>query len=164
MNRECWQDVITLLLCLFHLDSSATRIFEQTPQVVQEMRSTETLYDSLHFFDVRWCVRRSSSECDWQDGWYERVFRLALDFHSWYVAVTCVYAGHNPTHVTEGVLTCVISLISPFLISDFPQDAKWLSRRDRQFVNERLLEDVGDPTVHEPLTIAIIAATLKECR
>lgn len=44
----------------------------------------------------------------------------------------------------EGILTCLVAILFYFIIVDFPEDAKWLSSEEREYVKARLAEDVGD--------------------
>lgn len=46
--------------------------------------------------------------------------------------------------ILEGLLTCVLSVVSFFTISDFPEDAKWLSETERSIVLSRLVNDQGN--------------------
>lgn len=62
------------------------------------------------------------------------------------------------------MLTCVIAVVSYFLISDFPHDAEWLSEEEKQIVDARLFEDVGDSKAQDPLTSSIVLAVLKDCK
>ena len=39
--------------------------------------------------------------------------------------------------ILEGILTILIGIISFFLISDFPEEARWLSEEERKFVIAR---------------------------
>lgn len=40
-------------------------------------------------------------------------------------------------------MTVVVALISPWFIEDFPEDAKFLSPKEKEFVVHRLKQDVG---------------------
>lgn len=64
----------------------------------------------------------------------------------------------------EGVLTCVVSVLLFFLISDFPHQAVWLSEEEKLIVKARLFEDVGDAKAQEPLTLSIVLSVLKDCK
>lgn len=46
--------------------------------------------------------------------------------------------------ICEGIATCVFAIIAFFIISDFPQDALWLSDRQRRAVIQRLDRDRHD--------------------
>ena len=71
-----------------------------------------------------------------------------------------------PTNVglVEGTLTAVVGIIFFFLISDFPEETKWLSSDERDFVKARLIEDVGDSQRHSPLKVRDVFNIIKECK
>jgi hypothetical protein len=60
----------------------------------------------------------------------------------------------------EGLLTCCVALFFFFVISDFPEDVKWLTEEERQFVKARLQEDVGDSQRHQRLGIKEVLQTI----
>lgn len=64
----------------------------------------------------------------------------------------------------EGTLTAVVGIIFFFLISDFPEEAKWLTPEERSFVKARLLEDVGDSQRHTSVRPRdVVLSILREC-
>lgn len=90
-------------------------------------------------------------------GW-RWVFILGM-FKQW------LLKGQNKTNdSTEGLLTCVVAFVFYFVISDFPEEAKWLTAEERQFVKARLQEDVGGSQRHKPLTVKGVFSILKECQ
>ncbi|GAA5885824.1 hypothetical protein JCM6882_007574 [Rhodosporidiobolus microsporus] len=52
-------------------------------------------------------------------------------------------AGWAWIFIIEGIITVLVGCVAPFLIHDFPEDAKFLSERERAFVVRRLREDQG---------------------
>ena len=64
----------------------------------------------------------------------------------------------------EGAATVLISFILYFTISDFPEEAKWLSQEEKEFVKARLYEDVGSSRRDEPLTAKSVLAVFKDCK
>lgn len=50
------------------------------------------------------------------------------------------------------ILTCLFSAVAFFLVSDFPEDAKWLSANERAFVVSRLKGDQGSSGLGAPIT------------
>jgi MFS family permease len=62
------------------------------------------------------------------------------------------YRGWRWIFILEGVLTIVVSSALFFLISDFPEDAKFLTPEEREFVRARLHADVGDPMADKKMT------------
>ena len=55
--------------------------------------------------------------------------------------------------ILEGTLTCVIALLSFFLITDFPEEAKWLQEDERDYMKSRLLEKHGRTITDNHITI-----------
>lgn len=55
--------------------------------------------------------------------------------------------------ILEGTLTCVIAFLSFFLITDFPEEAKWLHEDERDYMKSRLLEEDGRTTTDLHITI-----------
>ncbi|KAL9048737.1 MAG: hypothetical protein Q9162_007577, partial [Coniocarpon cinnabarinum] len=53
------------------------------------------------------------------------------------------YRGWRWIFILEGVLTCVVALVWFFAISNFPEDAKWLTTSERNYIRARLQADVG---------------------
>ncbi|GAA6027742.1 hypothetical protein JCM8097_008011 [Rhodosporidiobolus ruineniae] len=51
--------------------------------------------------------------------------------------------GWSWIFIIEGLMTFVVGCIAPFMIEDFPEDAKFLTERERAFVVHRLREDTG---------------------
>ncbi|KAI0926061.1 hypothetical protein AcV5_008625 [Taiwanofungus camphoratus] len=64
--------------------------------------------------------------------------------------------------ILEGIATCVISVTLYFTISDFPEDATWLTSEEKEFVKARLFEDVGDSRKDHPLNIRSILTVFKD--
>ncbi|RPB08151.1 MFS general substrate transporter [Morchella conica CCBAS932] len=55
--------------------------------------------------------------------------------------------------ILEGLLTCVVSFLFFFIITDFPEEAKFLSEEERAFVKKRLQVDVGESAREEKMTL-----------
>ncbi|OBZ68954.1 hypothetical protein A0H81_11047 [Grifola frondosa] len=72
------------------------------------------------------------------------------------------YRGWRWIFILEGTLTCVVSAILYFAISDFPEEVKWLTAEEKEFVKARLYEDVGDSKRHEPLTVRSVLDVFKD--
>jgi hypothetical protein len=58
----------------------------------------------------------------------------------------------------------VISAALYFGISDFPEEAKWLSSEEKAFVKQRLYEDVGDSNNQANPSIKDVLGVFKDCR
>ena len=54
--------------------------------------------------------------------------------------------------ILEGVLTCVIAFTTFFLITDFPEDAKWLNEDEKAFVKARLRSDQGASELEQKIS------------
>lgn len=52
--------------------------------------------------------------------------------------------------IIEGGATALVAIMGYFLITDFPEDAKWLSEPEREWVKYRLVADVGDSGKEKP--------------
>ncbi|KAG0131183.1 major facilitator superfamily domain-containing protein [Tuber indicum] len=72
------------------------------------------------------------------------------------------YRGWRWIFILEGVLTCVISLLFYFIITDFPEGATFLTDAEREFVRDRLREDVGDPVQEAKLTPKVALGVFKD--
>ena len=59
-------------------------------------------------------------------------------------------------------MTCVVGIFFYFVISDFPEEVKWLSPEERQFVKARLAEDVGESQRHTALSFKDVFRILRE--
>ena len=55
--------------------------------------------------------------------------------------------------ILEGTLTCVIAFLAFFMITDFPEDAKWLREDERDYIKSRLLAEQGSSTTDLRITI-----------
>ena len=51
-----------------------------------------------------------------------------------------------------------------FVVSDFPEEATWLSDDEKAFVQARLQEDVGDSGRMEKITIRHFLNLFKDCK
>ncbi|KAL0565509.1 High-affinity nicotinic acid transporter [Marasmius crinis-equi] len=63
------------------------------------------------------------------------------------------FRGWRWVFILEGLLTCVGAVIAYFSVSDFPENAKWLSEEEREFLKVRLREDVGESGYEEKFTV-----------
>lgn len=60
-------------------------------------------------------------------------------------------------------MTCVVSILLFFLISDFPEESKWLTAEEKAFVKRRLQEDVGDSQEEEKISVKTVLEVLSDC-
>ena len=61
------------------------------------------------------------------------------------------YAGWRWIFILEGILTTVVAFVSYFVIVDFPEDAKWLTEEEREFMRARLINE--NDTTREPISL-----------
>lgn len=61
-------------------------------------------------------------------------------------------------------MTCVVSATLYFLISDFPEEVKFLNTEEKAFVKQRLYEDVGDSDYGRRITFKDVLGVFKDCR
>lgn len=64
--------------------------------------------------------------------------------------------------IIEGAITVFFSLIMYFFISDFPEDAKFLTDNERAFMKAKLALDSGDSSIATPLGVKSTLAVFKE--
>lgn len=63
---------------------------------------------------------------------------------------------------SEGLITIGCAVAMPFIIADFPEEAKWLSEEEKAFVKARLAEDMGDPQLNAKSTWRDVLCVLKD--
>lgn len=62
------------------------------------------------------------------------------------------YSAWRWIFILEGILTCVLAFVAFFVISDFPEDAKWLGEDDRAHIIGRLAADQGESEIYSRIT------------
>ncbi|KAI0807684.1 MFS general substrate transporter [Fomes fomentarius] len=72
------------------------------------------------------------------------------------------YRGWRWVFILEGALTVVASVILFFTISDFPEEAAWLSQEEKEIVKARLYAEVGPSRRHDQLTLKHVLEVLKD--
>ena len=72
------------------------------------------------------------------------------------------YSAWRWVFILEGTLTCVIALATFFIISDFPEDAKWLREDERAYVKARLMQDQGKSGAEHRITLYDILDVFKD--
>ncbi|THD00310.1 hypothetical protein EYZ11_000203 [Aspergillus tanneri] len=53
------------------------------------------------------------------------------------------YSGWRWVFIIEGLLTCVVSFVWFFVIPGFPEEVKWLTEEEREFIRVKLAKDTG---------------------
>lgn len=64
--------------------------------------------------------------------------------------------------IVEGAITAFVALCMVFIISDFPEQAKFLSENERQFVKEKLALDQGDSAFDQKVEIKDMISVFKD--
>lgn len=72
------------------------------------------------------------------------------------------YRGWRWIFILEGVLTCVVAIIFYFIIPGFPEDAKWLTPEEREYVKARLEVDQGKSAAERPIKARDVINVLKD--
>ncbi|KAF8862920.1 MFS general substrate transporter [Acephala macrosclerotiorum] len=72
------------------------------------------------------------------------------------------YHGWRWIFILEGVLTCVVALTFFFLIPSFPEDAKWLTAEEREYVKARLQADQGRSAAERKITARDVGRVFKD--
>lgn len=66
--------------------------------------------------------------------------------------------------ILEGLATCLLSFLAFFVVSDFPENAHWLSEAERAFVIKRMAEDQGKSDVEERITAKGVLESLLDIK
>lgn len=86
-----------------------------------------------------------------------------MGVHYWWVTCAGLFSHIWLTSGAEGLITVVASALLYFIISDFPEDVKWLTGEEKAFIKQRLSEDVGDSGHHVKHGIRDILGVFKDC-
>lgn len=74
------------------------------------------------------------------------------------------YSGWRWVFIVEGLLTCVVAIALFFLLPGFPEDVKWLSEEEREFVKAKLAKDVGSAGTDARMGWREVLEVFKDCR
>ncbi|RPA87820.1 MFS transporter [Ascobolus immersus RN42] len=55
--------------------------------------------------------------------------------------------------ILEGIMTCVVGVVSYWACPDFPEDVKWVNDEEREFIRKRLAKDVGEAQKDEKIRL-----------
>ncbi|RTE80413.1 hypothetical protein BHE90_005115 [Fusarium euwallaceae] len=72
------------------------------------------------------------------------------------------YAGWRWIFILEGALTVFASFFFYFLLPDFPEEAKWLTPQEREYVTARLKADQGSSGAERKTTFGDVLNILKD--
>lgn len=73
------------------------------------------------------------------------------------------YNGWRWVFIIEGCITCVAAFILFFTMPDFPEDSKWLTDEERDFVKAKLAKDTGKSAHHLNMGWREVVAVFKDC-
>lgn len=134
--------------------SSSTRIAWPAPLLVN-IRSD--------FKDVSAKLSQVSSAMP-SDTWTAcKVYAVGAGFLSWVRYLSFVFCQLRLTVAAEGTLTCVVAFGLFFIISDFPEEAKWLTEEEKAFVKARLADDVGQSGRDKKMSLKDVLRPFKDC-
>jgi MFS family permease len=74
------------------------------------------------------------------------------------------YGGWRWVFIIEGVITCLVAMVCFFIVPGFPEDAKWLSEEEREFILSKLADDVGNAARHASIGWRDVLAVFKDCK
>lgn len=72
------------------------------------------------------------------------------------------YQGWRWIFILEGALTVFVSAFFFFLLPDFPEDSKWLTQEEKDFVAARLQIDQGRASADRKITLRDVANIFKD--
>ncbi|MCJ1245141.1 hypothetical protein MMC30_002342 [Trapelia coarctata] len=72
------------------------------------------------------------------------------------------YSAWRWIFILEGVLTCLVAFLFFFIIPDFPEDAKWLTEEEREYVKARLRADQGRSAADRQITMKDVVNVFKD--
>src|SRR6516225_2816446 len=72
------------------------------------------------------------------------------------------YHGWRWIFIFEGVLTCVVALFFFFFLPSFPEDAKWLTEEEREYVKARLQVDQGRSAAERKITLRDVGRVFRD--
>ncbi|KAL2826726.1 major facilitator superfamily domain-containing protein [Aspergillus pseudoustus] len=53
------------------------------------------------------------------------------------------YRGWRWVFIIEGCVTCLIAVVNWYLVPDFPEDCKWLNKREMEYLRDKLGRETG---------------------
>ena len=67
------------------------------------------------------------------------------------------------TRVAEGLVTAVVAIAWFFLLPDFPEESKFLTEEEKEWVRTRLSQDVGESEIEEKTTWRDALKVISDC-
>lgn len=72
------------------------------------------------------------------------------------------FNGWRWIFILEGILTCIVACAFYFLLPSFPEDAKWLTPEEREYVKARLQVDQGRSAKERKITVRDVGRVFKD--
>ncbi|MCJ1464626.1 hypothetical protein MMC07_003239 [Pseudocyphellaria aurata] len=72
------------------------------------------------------------------------------------------YSAWRWIFILEGILTCVFSVTAFYIIPDFPENAKWMTKAERAYLVERLAADQRSSEIEKDFTLQVIMKCFKD--
>lgn len=66
--------------------------------------------------------------------------------------------------ILEGLATCVLSLVTYFTVSDFPEEAKWLTEQERTVIVNRLAAEQGQSDLDQKIDLSSVLHSLADLK
>jgi peroxin-3 len=74
------------------------------------------------------------------------------------------YGGWRWVFIIEGIITCVVALAWFFVIPDFPEEVKWLTEEEREFIRAKLARDSGGAGHDAKMGLRDVLDVFKDCK
>ncbi|KAI5868120.1 MFS general substrate transporter [Durotheca rogersii] len=74
------------------------------------------------------------------------------------------YHGWRWIFLLEGVLTCLVAIFFFFVFPTFPEEAKWLTEEERDYIKARLQADQGHNAAERTITFGDVLTVMKDHR
>ena len=72
------------------------------------------------------------------------------------------YSAWRWIFILEGILTCVLAAVAYFMITDFPEEARWLTEDERAFIVKKLAADQGSSGLEARITWRSVVETFSD--
>ncbi|KAK5105617.1 High-affinity nicotinic acid transporter [Lithohypha guttulata] len=74
------------------------------------------------------------------------------------------YAGWRWIFIVEGAFTALVGIVLFYLLPDFPEDSKWLTTEEKQYVTARLQVEQGKSQLDHKITIKDTGRLLRDVK
>lgn len=74
------------------------------------------------------------------------------------------YGAWRWLFIIEGAVTCFVAVLAWFLISDFPEQARWLTEAERRWMKKRMEVEHGTESAEDPIRFTDVVEVLKDYR